>query len=70
MRKKVRTDDEKELRRLWLERPKDQRTENDVIHFHSDILDKGRSNLLADLGGAPDHYQQLKVVLSDLITRK
>jgi hypothetical protein len=53
-----------ELRRLWLQRPADQRTENDVVVFYGyleqrlpHLLDRRRS----------DPYQNLKSDLRGLI---
>ena len=48
------------LRKLWLERPEDKRTGNDVLAFYG-WLEQNRPKLLKR--GHGDPYQQLKVDL-------
>jgi hypothetical protein len=52
------------LRALWLQRPPNRRTENDVIIFYGE-LERTRPKLLKRTGGDP--YRQLMTDLRDLI---
>jgi hypothetical protein len=50
------------LRRLWLERPRDGRTERDLVIFHEWLAE----NLPSLLTRGGDSYEQLRLDLGDL----
>jgi hypothetical protein len=51
---------------LWLQRPPDRQTENDVLVFYGD-LERNRPELLGHRGGDP--YQHLMADLRDHIRK-
>jgi hypothetical protein len=53
------TERQRELLALWLQRPPEKRTENDLLIFYGDLIET-RPHLLH---GPGDSYQQLKVDL-------
>ena len=61
-----RADLEPELRRLWLERPADQRRTIDVLTFFGELQQR-RPDLLS-FTSRPDPYQVLKSILHGLTT--
>lgn len=58
-----------EIRRLWLERPEGQRTDNDVLPFYGWLWHNRRELLPRKRGCGDYQYQQLFVILSGLIWR-
>lgn len=56
---------EPELKRLWLQRPREKRTMNDLLAFTVSLQQECPELLPSSRYGDP--YQQLKVVLSDYI---
>jgi hypothetical protein len=48
---------------LWLQRPKEQRTDNHVLEFYID-LEKNKPELLPMVKGSKDQYQVLYALLS------
>ena len=54
------------VRALWLQRPSETRTRNDVLPFHSE-LEESWPYLLKR--SHPDKYQQLRVELADYFTK-
>lgn len=60
-----RADLEPEIRRLWMQRPADRRTGNDVLIFYNELA-RDRPDLLA-FKASGDKYQVLKSVLHGLI---
>ena len=60
-----RADLEPEIRRLWVQRPSERRTGNDVLMFYNE-LSHDRPDLLA-FKVSGDKYQVLKSILYGLI---
>ena len=68
MASKSRTSDvERRIIRLWLRRPADQRTGNDVLIFYGELEGAGWPQL-DEFRPKGDKYQALKSVLRDHIT--
>jgi len=62
-----RADAEQLLRVEWLKRPQSDRTENDVLVFYNEMMER-RPDLLS-FRASGDKYQHLKSILRDHIVR-